>query len=1031
MRKRIVSILAVVMILSFMAFVPTTSAQSSTSAAIPTVDKTAPSSAGSSINVVKSGLDKLAPNLLSEIQANPSGEYRVEVVLKDGANKASALGCISSLGGLINGQHSIINSISATLTGDKISAVASLADVDKILVDGKKYLVPVPQSDDSGAAIQSFMNTYPDWYSQFPFWVGADKAWQMGINGEGVIVADLDTGIFIEHPDLAGVVIDYKVFTGEVDAFPHDGNGHGTATTSCVAAQGNVEWDLGVPDVYFKVQGVAPGVKVIGGKVLTDAGWGWDSWIIDGIEWAVQRGANIITMSLGGLEVPNNGYDPTALALDAATKLGVTCFVAAGNEQGLDTVGSPGVAKDVITVGASTENSFIYYWLGYWPTLPASGYENDQVIFWSSGGATADGRLDPDICAVGAWGLTLDSYPNYLWLQFGGTSMATPVAAGVGALVLQAYKQAHGAFPSPAMVRDILMNTAKDLGYPANRQGAGRVDAEKAVLAAMSQYPYSNRDEVNTGILSSGKCYTTTSVFTDSISCAYATTLQMFDSLSFSNLVIPRGYTYLSFQIPSGTDYADVRVKSAPEYAYGTSVHTYDGSTWTDAHLNTALYRNDSGNLILIDYAYAHTNVQWLDARVSPGDYVLLIWNQYKVTVSPVDVEANFYKFVNWDWVSTSSRGNCLFTTISVPTASAPGTYSGFVKVTSSGAQIDIPIVVTVPAKLGQTFSVQANVVNEPRTGSSGDWFYIPVQAFTIGTLTLTASWTSSDADFDAYLVNPAGAVKAMSVAPLVPVVLSGGGGQYWYTTTGSTMEVLSAFSLLPGYWYIGIHAIYFGNNFDQEVTVKLDQGSPIVAPSYLNLKAGTSKTFTISNKIAGAINVQTMALSFQTERFSQQLTSTVASFGDTGIGYDGWIIPVTPDITTLAVSINWVGSHGLTLILWDPAGRNAGLTATSGQTLTINNPAIGWWTAIITINDAGSQYYTLNVGGTHFKPLEGVTVQPAAFTLAAKGNQALTITVAPKVRGMGQLICYDFTSGSIYSITLLTITSTCGWTNC
>ncbi len=1024
MRKTATSMLVVFIILSFMAFVPTSSAQPSANVTSSTPAESAASSSGAQINVVKTSLNKLAPDLLTEIQANPTSEYRVEVVLKDGVSKAFTLDSISSLGGTINAQHTIINSISATLRGDRIATLASLADVDKILIDGKKYLIPVPQSDDSGAALQNLLESYPDWYSQFPYWIGADKAWQMGINGTGVIVADLDTGIFYEHPDLAGVVIDYKVFTSEVDAFPHDVYGHGTATASCVAAQGNVQWDLGVPDIYFKVKGVSPGVKIIGGKVLTDEGWGWDSWIIAGIDWAVQRAANIITMSLGGLEVPNNGYDPTALALDAATKRGVTCFVAAGNEQGSGTVGSPGVAQDVITVGASTEDSFIYYVLNYWPTWPAAGYENDHVIFWSSGGATADGRLDPDICAPGAWGLTLDTYPYYLWLQFGGTSMATPVAAGVGALVLQAYKQAHGVYPSPATVRDILMNTAKDLGYPANRQGAGRVDAEKAVLAALRQYPYSGTDEINAGILAGGQRYTTTSVFTNGISNAYATRLEKFDSLSFTGLTVPDGNTYLNFQIPSGTDYAEVELKFAPEYAYGTSVHMYNGSTWTDIHLNTALYRVEDGNWILLSYAYAHTNIQWFDARVTPGEYELWIWNSYS-SVQPVDVKVTFYKFVNWDWVSTYVHGNRLLTTVSVPKTSDPGSYSGFVKATCNGAQIDIPIVVTVPAKLGQIFSIEANVVNEPRTSSSGDWFYIPVQAFNVGNLMLTASWSYPDADFDVYLIDPIGEVRAMSVAPTVP----GGLGFYWYTTTGTTMEILSTFNTLRGYWYIGIHAIYFGNTFNQEVTLSLVQGSPISAPSYLKLNQGTSK-ITLSNNIPGAVNVQAMALSTQTERFAQRYTSTVYSFDGTNVGYDGWLIPVTPDITTLKVSVKWSGNPKLSLILWDPAGRNVGETTKSGKAITVNNPAIGWWTAIITISQPGSQDYSMNVGGTRFEPLQGVTLQPTSFTLAPKAKQTLTITVAPRTWETGQIIYYDFATGSIYSRTLLTIVPTCGWMN-
>jgi subtilisin family serine protease len=1011
LNKKVVSILvAATILLSLVAFAPI------------------PHAAATSNEVVQPNSDKIAPNLKAQMDANPTGENPIIIVLSSGVDQSSAVKAIMNLGGTVNARFSIINAISTTLPADKILALSSLTYVDKILVNGKKYLPINPLGDDSGAALDNYYNTYPYWYAQFPFWIGANNAWDIGIDGTGVVVADLDTGIWYDHPDLAGVVTNYKIFTSEADTSIHDGNGHGTATTGLVAAQGILTY-YG----FIKVMGVAPGAKVIGGKVLTDEGWGWDSWIINGIDWAVSSGANIITMSLGGLEVPNNGYDPTALALDAATKAGVTCFVAAGNSQGAGTVGSPGVAEDVITVGASTENSGPFYLYGYWPVNPGyvTGYENDQVIFWSSGGATADGRLDPDICAPGAWGETLDTYPYYVWLQFGGTSMATPVAAGAGALVYQAYKQAHGVFPSPAVVRDILMNTAKDLGLPANRQGAGSVDAYKAVEAALNSAPYSNTDYISK-MLPGGTRYSTSSIFTSNIDSAQAMWLQYVSTTSFSTSVsgpgsgdTSGGSTWIPITIPTGIDYADVRLKFDPTIVYGTSIHSYDGSTWTDVHINMALYKErtegDMTDLILINYAYAHTNVQWFDARIDfgPGTYVLRFWNAYP-TVSSVDVQVNFYKFVPWNWVSTTISGTKLLTKISVPSSTAPGIYSGFVKTTVSGSLIDIPIEVTVPARLGQSFTIQTNIMLEPRTGDSGDWFYIPVQAYTIGPLMLTASWVTPDADFDVYLINPFGEARAMSVAPSVPVYYTGGGGRAWYTTTGTTMEVLSTFSWFPGYWYIGIHAIYFGNTFSQTVTVKLDSGTPINTPDLISLKKGTSKTFTVSNNIPGAVNVQTMALSFAMEKFASSVDGNVASYPP--YGYDGWLIPVTPDMITMTVSLSWVGSHSLSLILWDPAGRNAGVTNINGGSLTVINPAVGYWTAIITINDEGSQPYTLGIGGLRFKALSGVTITPAAFTLTPGGTQTVTVSATNQASGWGQIVYYDMGTGAIYGYTALFI---------
>jgi subtilisin family serine protease len=1022
MNKKMLSIIAIVTILmSTAAFMPISM---------------------SSSNTMQPNLSKLAPNLRAEIEANPTGDYRIEVVLKPGIDKALAVNSVTSLGGDINAEHNIINAISATLSADKIPMLTSLAFVDKILVDGKKYMPPTPLGDDSG----SWPIPGPDpeaIYAQFPFWMGADKAWDMGITGTGVVVAVLDTGLNYEHPDLAGVVVnpatDYAIFTGEANPPNHDGGLHGTACAGLVASQGNTAY-YG----FFKVLGVANGAKLIGGKVLTDYGWGWDSWIINGIDWAVAKGANIITMSLGGLEVPNDGYDPTCLALEAATKKGVTCFIAAGNDQGAGTSQSPGVAHDVITVGASTENSGPFYLYGYWPVNPGKvlGYENDQMIFWSGAGATADGRVDPDVCAIGAWGETIyaDDYEN-AWLQFGGTSMATPVAAGVGALVLQAYKQAHGAFPSPAVVRKILMNTAKDIGYPANRQGAGRVDAEKAVEAALSMVPYSTTDEMNTGIIPAGLSYKTSSFFTSNIDNAYATTLQPYGSISYDGLTITGpgsgntngGSTWLPITIPAGVDFADVRVKFAPEVAYGTPIRLYDGTTWTDVHINTALYKErtegDPNDLILINYAYAHTNVQWFDARIDfgPGTYVLRFWNAYP-TVSPVDVQINFYKFVPWNWVATTITGTKLATAISVPTGTAPGTYSGFIKGTCNGSPFTIPIVTTVPAKLGKTFTVQTNVMNEPRTFASGDWLYIPVQAFTIGNLMLKATWTTPDADFDVYLINPMLDCVAESVAPHVPAYHTGGGGAIWYTTTGTTMEVLSTFSLFPGYWYVGIHAMYFGNTFGQTVTLKLDQSKAINTPAVLDLKKGTSKTFTVSNNIPGTVNVQTMALQLTTERYAwTPITGTITSFDGTNPGYDGWYLIVTPDMITMTVTLNWAGGLQMSLSLWDPAGRNVAVTDMNGGSITVNAPAIGAWTAIITINEPGTQGYTLNVRGLRFKAFSDVTIAPATFTLAPSGTQQVTISAASTAKGIGVIVYYDLGTlaspvGSEYARTLFAI---------
>ena len=361
-------------------------------------------------------LDKLESKLKNELpallKASPNEELRTLVFLTHGANVASAKSLIASNGALVEDQYQSIGAISASIPAKSLLRVASSDQVEKIYLDEKKQAIPVPQGDFSNDFATIFNPTTGIWSASTPYTMGVNKVWQKGVSGKGVVVAVLDTGADVTQRDLAGAIYATKSFTS--DPF-HDVDGHGTSTAGLVASRA-VNTYFG----FIKIQGMAPNATIMAGKVLGDDGYGFDSWIIAGIEWAVDGpdgnpstndGAQIISMSLGGLEVPNDGNDPTALALDRAAEMGVTSFVAAGNEgMGMGTIGSPGVSESTITVGASTNNAEAMYLLGYWPFTKWNGqyysrdYQNNHMIWWSSKGPTADGRIDPDIAAVGAWG---------------------------------------------------------------------------------------------------------------------------------------------------------------------------------------------------------------------------------------------------------------------------------------------------------------------------------------------------------------------------------------------------------------------------------------------------------------------------------------------------------------------------------------------------------------------------------------------------------------------------------------------------
>lgn len=286
------------------------------------------------------------------------------------------------------------------------------------------------------------------------------RVWESGLRGQGMRIAILDTGIDPGHPDLAGRIAASATFA---DHSVVDENGHGTHVAGIAAGNGSASGG--------QYRGVAPEASLYIGKVLGRDGSGMTSDVMAGIEWAVEQKAQVIGMSLGGA-APCDGSDALSVTCDAAVERGIVVCVAAGNEgPGRYTVGSPGCARLVITVGASDDN--------------------DKIAHFSSRGPTSDGRVKPDITFPGvdivaprarstAMGRVVDEY----YTEASGTSMATPHAAGAAALILQANPDL-----TPAQVKEVLMRTAVSLGEDANAQGAGRADVYRAVRAEPGEPP--------------------------------------------------------------------------------------------------------------------------------------------------------------------------------------------------------------------------------------------------------------------------------------------------------------------------------------------------------------------------------------------------------------------------------------------------------------------------------------------------------------------------------------------------------------
>jgi subtilisin family serine protease/Tol biopolymer transport system component len=290
--------------------------------------------------------------------------------------------------------------------------------------------------------------------------VGAPQAWAQGYDGTGTTVAVLDTGVDTTHPDLAGKVDAEENFS--FSGTTGDRYGHGTHVAGIVAGGGS------------RYTGVAPRARLLSGKVLGDDGSGFESWAIEGMEWAVAAGADVVNMSLGS-SFPSNGNDPVSLAIDRLTaEHDVTFVVSAGNSgPGGGTIGSPAAASSAITVGAIDKAGLL-------------------ARFSSRGPRIGDAAIKPDLTAPGAGivsaradGTALGSVVEAAYTRLSGTSMAAPHVAGAAAILKQRRPGVSAAEVKAALVTTAVPNP--DLHI--YQQGGGRLDIPAALAAPVRATP--------------------------------------------------------------------------------------------------------------------------------------------------------------------------------------------------------------------------------------------------------------------------------------------------------------------------------------------------------------------------------------------------------------------------------------------------------------------------------------------------------------------------------------------------------------
>jgi len=328
------------------------------------------------------------------------------------------------------------------------------------------------------------------------------QVWQeTGYTGLGTTVAIIDTGIDSNHSGLDDLDDDNSTYDPKVIAFydavnnadstngtdkAYDDQGHGSHCAGITAGTGAPNYDY---------VGVAPQARLVGVKVLDADGSGSFGGVMAGMQWTVDHryefNIRAASMSLGGfglIEWTSSEEDSVNRMANEMVESGVALFIAAGNSAVRGSIGTPGSAEDAITVGALDKDT--------------------SIAIYSSQGPTEENRVKPNVAFVGSnvWAPEANSGNGYT--DMSGTSMATPGAAGVSALMLQANPDLQ-----PLTLRNIMQETSifrhcTYMGDPAgadgcddndlqaiitkNRQnnvyGHGQVDAPPAIDEAASQY---------------------------------------------------------------------------------------------------------------------------------------------------------------------------------------------------------------------------------------------------------------------------------------------------------------------------------------------------------------------------------------------------------------------------------------------------------------------------------------------------------------------------------------------------------------
>ena len=461
----------------------------------------------------------------------------------------------------------VFNGFSCEADAAMVEALATRNDIAWIYADKTRHLLP------EGEVARPVDVRGNAWHVDK---VKAPEVWNHndgnGYTGQGVVVAVLDTGVNYNHLDIAGSMWDggadyphhgYDVINHDDD--PFDDHGHGTHCAGIVAGQGTSGTQTGI----------APDAKVMAVKVMSSGGEGSDEQLFEGVEFALVHGADILSCSFGDMGTGGNGV--YRQVYETVLQMGVVAAVAAGNDgqtqyscpvpMNIESPGNcppPWLHPDqrrlveggltaVVCVGATDINDSHSDFSSVGPVTWTDGdFIGDYHDYpYENGNADKPGLIRPDISAPGSNIISLNYATNNGYVEYDGTSMATPCVAGVMALLLEADPSL-----TPAQIDSIIELTATKIGNVTknNTVGSGRINALAAVNALFYHGP------TNLTISNEG----------------YNVTLQWNAAQDVVNYLVYRDGLQIG-NIQSATSYAD-HLDYAGEYTYYVIGQFDDGS---------------------------------------------------------------------------------------------------------------------------------------------------------------------------------------------------------------------------------------------------------------------------------------------------------------------------------------------------------------------------------------------------------------------------------------------------------------------